>query len=138
MELRKTFRTGISRDEAVDRLCDDATLVSLLPGDTEIVSSDGDRRTIRTRYTALGREGVATFHFTHLLDGGMRFEKVCDGKVWRKLEGSVEVDEDPPGALVTIGMDGRTKTLVPEMAIKGPLEDQMQTMVDALKALLDA
>ncbi len=138
MELRKSFRTGTSRDDAVERLCSDDTLTALLPGDSEIVASDGERRTTRTRYTALGREGVATFHFSYLLDGNMRFEKVCDGKVWRRLEGSVVIDEDGEGSVVTIEMDGRTKTLVPELAIRGPLEDQMQTMMDALRELLGA
>ena len=136
MEIRKSFRSATSRDDAVERLCSDETLTVLLPGDTEIVESDGDRRTTRTRYTALGREGVATFHFTYLLDGNIRFEKVCDGNVWRRLQGSVVIDEDGAGAVVTIEMDGRTKTLVPELAIKGPLEDQMQTMMDALRELL--
>ncbi len=138
MELRKSFRTATSRDDAVELLCSDDTLTSLLPGDSEIVDSSGDRRTTRTRYTALGREGVATFHFTYLLDGNIRFEKVCDGNIWRRLEGSVVLDEDGDGAIVTIEMDGRTKALVPELAIKGPLEDQMQTMVDALRGVLGA
>jgi hypothetical protein len=138
VELRKSFRVALSRDEAVERLDSDETLISLLPGNTEIVDSSGDRRTTRTRYSALGREGVATFHFTFLLDGNVRFEKVCDGNVWRRLVGSVVVDEDGDSSVVTIEMEGRTKTLVPELAIKGPLEDQMQTMVDALRGLLDA
>ena len=128
----------MGRDEAVERLCSDDTLTTLLPGDSEIVASDGDRRTTRTRYTVLGREGVATFHFTYLLDGNVRFEKQCDGNIWRRLGGSVVVDEDGDGSLVTIEMEGRTKTLVPELAIKGPLEDQMQAMVDGLRELLGA
>jgi hypothetical protein len=136
VEIRKRFRSPTPRDEAVDRLCRDETLVSLLPGETEIVESQGDRRTTRTRYVALGREGVATFHFTYQLDGNVRFEKVCDGRVWRRLEGGVEVEEDGDGSLVTVEMVGRTKTFVPEVAIKVPLEEQMATMVDALRSLL--
>ena len=138
MELQKSFRTALGRDDAVERLCSDDTLTALLPGDTEIVESEGDRRTTRTRYTALGREGVATFDFEYLLDGGVRFAKRCDGKIWRRLEGSVAIDEDGSGSRVSIAMAGRTKTLVPEMAIKGPLDDQMATMIDALRRLLDA
>ena len=138
MELRKSFHTAMGRDDAVERLCNDETLTTLLPGNTEIVASDGDQRTTRTRYTALGREGVATFDFTYLLDGNVRFEKRCDGNIWRRLEGRVVVDEDSEGSVVTIEMEGRTKTFVPELAIRGPLEDQMQTMVDALRELLGA
>ena len=87
MELRKSFRTSLDRDAAVEKLCNDETLESLLPGDTEIVEREGDRRTTRTRYSALGREGVATFDFEYLMDGNVRFAKRCDGKIWRRLEG---------------------------------------------------
>ena len=138
MEIKKSFRSSTSRDDAVERLCSDETLLTLLPGDTEIAESKGDRRTTRTHYSALGREGVATFHFDYLLDGNVRFEKVCDGKVWRRLEGSVTIDEDGDGCVVTIEMEGRTKALVPEIAIKGPLEEQMETMLDALEGALGA
>jgi hypothetical protein len=34
-------------------------------------------------------------------------------------------------------MTGRTKSFVPEFTIKGPMEDQMDGMVDALRAALD-
>jgi len=138
VELRKSFSTGVSRDDAVARLCNDETLLRLLPGDTQIVASDGDRRTTRTSYSALGQSGVATFHFTYLMDGNVHFEKVCDGKVWKKLEGRVDVEEDGAGSRVHVEMDGRTKTFVPEIAIKIPFEEQMQTMLDALKELLEA
>jgi len=136
METRKSFRVALDRDTVVERLCDDATLVTLLPGNTEIVDRKGDRRTTRTRYSALGREGTATFHFDFLLDGNVRFEKVCDGKIWKRLAGSVEVEEDGDGARITIAMEGKTKPLVPEMAIKVPLEDQMRSMTDALRKAL--
>ncbi|MCA9509358.1 MAG: hypothetical protein R3E88_22225 [Myxococcota bacterium] len=136
METRKSFRVALDRDAVVERLCDDATLVALLPGDTEIVDRKGDRRTTRTRYSALGREGTATFHFDFLLDGNVRFEKVCDGKIWKRLTGSVEVEEDGDGSRVSIAMEGRTKPLVPELAIKAPLEDQMRQMTSALRTVL--
>ena len=100
MKIERSFRVATSRDDAVERLYDDATLIELLPGDTEIVASEGDVRTTRTRYSALGREGEATFRFTYLLDGNIRFEKVCDGKIWKRLDGSVEVEEDGDGARV--------------------------------------
>ena len=137
MEMEKSFRVRLDRDAVVERLCDDAMLTRLLPGDTEIVEREGDRRTTRTHYSALGREGVATFHFDTLLDGNMRFEKVCDGRIWKRLTGSVEVDEDGSGSRITIRMEGRTKPLVPEMAIKVPLDEQMRSMTKALREALD-
>ena len=67
MDLKKRFTVARPRDEVVERLCCDETLLDLMSrGETEIVESRGDHRTTRTRYTALGREGVATFRFTFL------------------------------------------------------------------------
>ena len=138
MQLSQRFEVGLPRDEVVDRLCRDETLLGLLPeGDTEIVDRAGDRRTARTRYTALGREGVATFHFDYLMDGGVRFEKICDGRVWRELKGRVEVEELADDRCeVRIDLDGRTKSLVPEFTIKGPMDDQIRQMSANLKRRL--
>jgi carbon monoxide dehydrogenase subunit G len=137
MQLEKSFDLKSPRDEVVAVLCRDETLIGLLgEGDTELVESRGDRRTTRTRYRALGREGVATFHFTYLLDGNVRFEKVCDGNVWRELRGEVTVAERGDGARVTIEMTGRTKTLVPEFTIRGPMEEQLQQMSESLLRML--
>jgi carbon monoxide dehydrogenase subunit G len=136
MHVERQFRVERDRDDVVERLCDDKTLVELFPGETEIIDSEGGRRTLRTRYELLGRDVEVTFHFTYLLDGNVRFEKVCDGRVWRELIGRVTVDEARTGAQVRIEMQGRTKALVPERAIKQPLEDHIGTMADALHTLL--
>jgi len=134
MRLEKSFHVESPRDDVVEALCDDQTLIGLFPkARTEIVSSKGDTRTLRSYYEALGREGVATFEFTFLLDGNIRFEKVCDGHVWRELRGEVRVDEAPNGARIEIEMQGRTKALVPEFTIKGPMEDQIEEMSRALR-----
>jgi pimeloyl-ACP methyl ester carboxylesterase len=99
VRLRKSFEVDRSRDDVVEVLAQDDTLVGLFPdAKTEIVASTPDRKTTRTHYRALGREGVATFHFTFLLDGNVRFEKVCDGRVWRELKGELEVEECARGA----------------------------------------
>jgi len=140
MYLTERFEVARARDEVVERLCCDGTLLELMSqGETEIVARDGDHRTTRTRYTALGREGVVTFHFTFLMDGGVRFEKVCDGNVWKKLEGSVSVEEiDDDLCEVTIELSGKTKSLIPEFTIKGPMEEQIRSMTDALEERLQA
>ena len=138
MELSKRFSVDRSRDEVVETLAREDVLVSLLPGETEIVSRQGDTVTTRTRYTVLGREGDATFHWRFRMDGSIAFEKVCDGRIWRELRGTVEVEEEGPRARVQIEMTGRTKGFVPEFTIKGPLEDQLSDMVDAVRAALGA
>ena len=136
MRVEKTFEVNRSRDEVVELLCRDETLLKLLPGETEIVASEGDDRTMRTHYRALGRDGVATFDFTFLMDGNIRFQKVCDGRIWRELSGEVQVEERHGGSQLRIQMSGRTKGFVPEFTIKQPMEEQIEQMSDALRGLL--
>ena len=135
METKRSFTVGLDRDGVVEALASDDALLELLP-DSQIVSASGDRRTIESHYTALGKEGVATFHFDTLMDGSLRFEKVCDGRVWRDLRGELSIEDEGSGARITIEMKGRTKALVPEFAIKRPMEDQLLQMTEALEALL--
>ena len=136
MRVEKSFEVSRNRDEVVERLCSDETLLELLPGESEIVESDGDHRTVRTHYQALGREGVATFDFTFLMDGNIRFQKRCDGRVWRELSGEVAIEERRNGAQLNIQMSGRTKPLIPEFTIKQPMEEQVEQMASALRELL--
>lgn len=136
MRVEKSFQIDRDRDDVVALLCSDETLLKLLPGKSEIVESEGDRRTIRTHYRALGRDGVATFDFTFLLDGNIRFEKRCDGRIWRELAGEVLVEERGRGSQLRIQMSGRTKGLVPEFTIKQPMEEQIGQMSEALQDLL--
>ncbi len=139
MHLERQFDVRCSRDDAVEITARDDTLIQLFPDSkTELVESTPDRKTTRTHYRALGREGVATFHFTFLLDGTVRFEKVCDGRVWRELRGELNFEERGEGTRVRISMDGRTKVLVPEITIRAPMQDQIRQMADALKRRLEA
>ncbi len=139
MRLEKQFCVNRPRDEAVERVANDETLIRLLSdGETEIVARDGDRRTTRTRYRALGREGTATFHFTFLLDGNVRFEKVCDGKVWSRLEGEVSLEERGKGTRVRIQMEGRTKAFIPEFTIRAPMQEQIERMAEALRERIES
>lgn len=138
MQLEKRFDVPCDRDRAVEVLARDATLLELFPdAQTEIVESGGDRKTTRSRYRALGREGVATFRFDFLMDGNVRFEKVCDGNVWRELHGEVRLEEQEGGTRVRISMDGTTKRFVPEFTIKGPMAEQLEGMAGALRELLE-
>ncbi|MCP4040078.1 MAG: hypothetical protein GY733_24245 [bacterium] len=137
MQLETSFEVNRSRDDVVDALFLDETLIAILPGRSVITARDGHRKTTSTQFAALGRDGTAVFHFDFLLDGSIRFEKECDGIVWQQLSGEVWAEEAEEGASrVWISMNGRTKPLVPEFAIKGPMEDQLLQMVEALAAVL--
>jgi carbon monoxide dehydrogenase subunit G len=135
--MEKEFDIARPRAEAAALLADDAVLCDLFPDtETEIVERKGTRRTIASHYTALGREGVATFHFDFEPSGDVRFEKVCDGRIWRELRGVVKLTERKDKTRVRIELDGRTKALVPEFTIRGPMQDQLEQMAKALKRRL--
>ncbi len=137
MHLEKEFDVAQEPKAAYRSVARDETLLTLFPETrTEIVDSRGERRTLRSHYTALGQEGVATFHFTFVPEGEVRFEKVCDGRVWRELKGSVTFRTRGKKTRVRIEMDGRTKPLVPEFAIKGAMKDQLEQMARALREQL--
>jgi hypothetical protein len=138
MHLEKQFEVKRPREEAVAITARDETLLGLFPDTkTEIIESSGRRRTARTTYTALGREGTATFHFDFRADGNVDFEKVCDGNVWRELRGTLTFHGRTGSTRVRIEMDGRTKALVPEFTIKGAMRDQIDQMARALRERLE-
>ena len=137
MHLEKEFDVEAAPDEAYRSVARDETLLTLFPETrTEIVESEGERRTVRSHYTALGQPGVATFHFTFVPDGEVHFEKVCDGRVWRELNGCVSFRKRGARTRVRIEMDGQTKSLVPEFTIKGAMKDQLEQMARALREQL--
>jgi hypothetical protein len=127
-----------ARDAVVAVACRDETLTGLFPETrTEIVASEGDRRTLRSHYRALGREGTATFHFHFLPEGEVRFEKVCDGRVWRELCGVVSFEGRGDRTRVRVEMDGRTKPLIPEFTIRGEMQNQIEQMAQALRETIE-
>jgi len=139
VHLEKEFSVKRPRAESARVAAQDDTLLGLFPDTrTEIVERDGNRRTTRSHYTALGRAGTATFHFTFRDDGDVEFEKVCDGNVWRELKGTLRFRPQGDRTRVQIAMDGRTKALVPEFTIKGAMRDQIEQMADALRRRLEA
>jgi len=138
VHLEKAFEVKQSPDAAYRSVARDETLLTLFPETkTEIVASEGERRTLRSHYTALGQRGVATFHFTFVPEGEVRFEKVCDGRVWRELKGSVCFRWRGKKTRVHIEMDGRTKPLVPEFTIRSAMKEQLEQMASALRERLD-
>jgi hypothetical protein len=138
MHLEKEFDVSQASKSAYRTVARDETLLELFPDTkTEIVASQGERRTLRSHYTALGQQGTATFHFTFLPEEAVRFEKVCDGRVWSELTGSVSFRSRGRRTRVRIEMDGRTKTFVPEFTIKGAMQDQLDQMARALRERLE-
>jgi hypothetical protein len=139
MHLEKEFDVEQAPDAAYRSVARDETLVTLFPETkTEIVASEGEQRTLRSHYTALGQPGVATFNFSFIPEGEVRFEKVCDGRVWRELTGSVSFRRRGKKNVtrVRIEMDGRTKPLVPEFTIRSAMKDQLEQMASALRERL--
>jgi hypothetical protein len=138
MKLEKHFDVRGAREAVVAAVANEATLLQLFPDTkTEIVSREDGRTTLRSHYRAFGQDGTATFHFRFEPGGELRFEKVCDGRVWRQLEGSVSFEGRGPRTRVHIQMEGRTRPLVPELAIRGPLRDQIEKMAGALRERLE-
>jgi len=123
--------------EVAEILASDATVTQLFP-DTEIVSSRNGERETRTRISALGAETTVRFVFRGADDGGLRFEKICDGRVWRSLEGAIRLlPVNDATTRVQIAMEGTTRALVPEFTIRAPMKDQLQQMTRALRERLE-
>lgn len=138
MRLTKEFDVARARADAAAVLADERTLTSLFAdAKTEVVKREGNRLTTHSKFRALGRDSDATFHFTFAADGNVRFEKVCDGRVWKKLEGRITFEERGAKTRVRFEMDGATKGFVPEFTIKLPLEQQLEGMARALRSRIE-
>ncbi len=136
MKFENEFVVRRALQSCASVLESDATITSLFP-DTQIVSSDGGVRETRTRVAALGAETIVRFKFKSRADG-MRFEKICDGRIWRSLEGNISLAAvNADTTRVLIAMDGSTRSLVPEFAIKAPMKEQLQQMTRALRARME-
>ncbi len=139
MRVEQRFEVERPREEVVAILRRDEMLLGLFPdAKTEIVKREGERKTLCTHYRALGREGTATFHFDFAPDGDVRFEKICDGKIFRELRGEVRFEKRGGGTRVRIALEGRTKSFVPDFTIRIPLQEQVEKMSDALRRCLAA
>ena len=138
MKLEETFVIRQPRSLIAARLDDDQAFASLFPKTTVVKTGERVRETC-TPFTVLGQEREIRFVFETLPDGNVRFAKICDGNVWRSLEGEVWLDEkDSQTTRVCLRMEGRTRTLVPELTIRGPLREQIGQMAAALRKRLEA
>ncbi|MFI5314656.1 MAG: hypothetical protein ACHQ6T_03065 [Myxococcota bacterium] len=137
MKFESEFVVRRANPELAQILASDATITQLFP-DTEIVSSKAGVRETRTRVSAMGLESIVRFVFRPASDGGLRFEKICDGRVWRSLVGAIRLAPvNDSTTRVQIELDGSTKTFVPEITIRAPMKDQLQQMTRALRERLE-
>lgn len=137
VHFESDFTVPRSRAEVAILLDDDETITSLLPGTAILPRCDGTRET-RTP-SPLGQSRDIRFIFHRVEDGGLLFEKICDGNIWRSLDGQVRLEDIGTNCTrVQLRMDGRTRALVPELTIRGPMRDQIEQMTKALRARLGA
>ncbi len=135
MHFEREFEVYRSLPEVAALLDDDATLESLLPGTTVTSRADGTRET-RTA-SPLGQSRDVRFRFTRHAQG-LCFEKICDGNIWRSLDGEVRLENLEAGLTrVQLRMQGRTRMLVPELTIRGPMRDRIDQMTRALRVRLE-
>jgi carbon monoxide dehydrogenase subunit G len=137
MHFESNFTVPRSRAEVAKLLDDDETITFLLP-DTTIVPRDDGTRETRTP-SPLGQSRDIRFIFRRVEEAGLLFEKICDGNIWRSLDGQIRLEDVRTNVTrVQLQMDGRTRALVPELMIRGPMRDQIEQMTEGLRARLGA
>jgi hypothetical protein len=137
MKLENDFVVRRGQADVAALLASDAMISSLLP-DTEIVSSRNGERETRTRVSAMGAEWIVRFIFKNVADGGLRFEKIADGRIWKSLVGNIRLSRvNDATTRIQITMEGATKGFIPEFTIKGPIQSQLDQMSRALRAKLE-
>jgi hypothetical protein len=136
VKLEREFVVALPRQRVASVFDDDSTYGSLFP-DTRVVASRAGVRETVTEWSALGARRDIRFVFRTQADGNLRFEKICDGNVWRSLEGEVRLEPaGPERTRVVLRMEGHTRAFVPELAIRGPMRDQLDLMATALRERL--
>ncbi len=137
MKIDQEFLVGRSRDEVARSLDRDETFAALFP-DTSVRSLGEHARETQTPYPGPGRARDIRFVFRTASDGNVRFEKICDGNIWRSLEGEVRLEPvDDRMTRVVLTMEGRTRAFVPELTIRAPMREQIGQMAKALRSILE-
>jgi len=137
MKFDNEFVVRRPSQEVFDILDADETIQSLFP-DTEIVSNEAGVRETLTHFSEMGIRRDIRFTFRSQPDRSIRFEKICDGNVWRALDGEIRLAESGPElTLVRLSMEGSTRALVPEFTIRTPMREQLDQMTKSLRARLE-
>ncbi len=138
MKLEESFVISRPRKHLLPALDEDATFTSLFPR-TRIVSHQGSRRETSTPFTAMGQSRELRFVFELDPKGVLRFRKICDGNVWRSLQGEVRLEsQGDDSTRVVLQMEGQTRSFVPEVTIRLPMRKQIDEMAQALRVRLEA
>ena len=136
MRVAKEFFVERSRDELSTILDEDSTFASLLPG-MRVEKHEGPRREIVVPNPAAGATRPFRFVFETLPEGNLRFEKICDGDVWRSLRGEIALERSGQARTrVMLRLEGKTRALVPELTIRLPLREQVDQMTESLRTRL--
>ena len=109
MKIDEEFVVGRGRSDVVRSLDRDDTFAALFP-DTTVHSLGAHERETHTPYPGPGRARDIRFVFRTREDGNVRFEKICDGNIWRSLEGEVRAEVvDERMTRIVLSMEGRTR-----------------------------
>ena len=136
MKVEKEFVVGRPLKDVARDLDDDRTFAALFP-ETRVTKKAEHVRETFTPFRALGQSREIRFVFETLPGGNVRFDKNCDGNVWRSLKGEVRLEEqDPARTRVVLCMEGRTRRFVPEITIGIPMREQIDQMARALRTRL--
>ncbi len=137
MKIDQEFVVGRGRVDVVRTLDRDETFAALFP-DTTVHSLGAHQRETHTPYPGPGRARDIRFVFRTREDGNVHFEKICDGNIWRSLEGEVRAEVvDERMTRIVLSMEGRTRAFVPELTIRAPMREQISQMAKALRAILE-
>ena len=135
MKLEQGFEVARPRAEVAAALDDDVAIASLFPG--TVVESKGSGVRETRSPAPIGSRDVR-FVFTTRPDGNLGFEKICDGNIWRSLEGEIRLVAEGEGRTrIALLMTGRTRALIPELTIRGPLREQLEQMAHGLRERLE-
>lgn len=133
MRVAKEFFVERSREELELLLDGDEAFESLLPG-MRIAKRDGPLREVVAPNPAPGVDRPVRFRFETFPDGELRFEKICDGNVWRSLRGRIELEASGTGRTrVQLRLEGKTRAQVPELEVRLPMQEQVDQMTESLR-----
>lgn len=138
VKYEKEFIVARPFDEIAADLSTDRTLEALFPN-TEFTRRDDGTIETRTPFEALGSSRDIRFIVSEERAGLLHFSKICDGNVWRSLEGDLCVEEvDARASRVVLELEGRTRAFVPELTIRVPMREQIEQMAKNLRSQLES
>ncbi len=136
MRLEEEFVIRRPHAEVAALLDRDETVHAMFP-DAEVVALADGTREARAAYGGLGPTRDVRVQFRTDPSGDLRFDKVCDGNVWRRLEGEVHLLRvNERTTRVVLSLKGETRAFVPELTVRGPVREQFGQLAKALRAQL--